>query len=188
MVNMGAVTESRAPSKRRRAHGSGLAELRAVMLTGGEACSALDISDEWLRNLRNGGWITKQPCGRYRADELFGGYIRNLRDANRRASKSAASRRVQDARAQEIEMRVQERAGKLMATDEAIATVDEIVGLFLTRLSGFPARCTRDIGLRKVIDGEVFALRQELTEHLTRRAAELKAEAKMQPETKGATA
>jgi hypothetical protein len=188
MVNMVAVTESRASSKRKRAHGCGLAELRAVMLTGGEACSALDISDEWLRNLRNGGWITKQPCGRYRADELFGGYIRNLRDANRRASKSAASRRVQDARTQEIELRVQERAGKLMQTEEAYAMVDEIVGLFLTRLSGFAARITRDIGLRKVIDNEVFALRQEVTEHLKRRAAESEAEAKMQPDTEGATA
>jgi hypothetical protein len=48
----------------------------------------------------------------------------------------------------------------------------------------------RDLGLRKVLDDEVFALRQELTEHLTHRAGELEAAARgeMQPDTEGAAA
>ena len=68
--------------------------------------------------------------------------------------------------------------------------IDEVVSLFLTRISALSARRTRDLGLRKVLDDEVFALRQELTEHLTHRAGELEAAARgeMQPNTEGAAA
>ena len=68
--------------------------------------------------------------------------------------------------------------------------IDEVVSLFLTRISALSARRTRDLGLRKVLDDEVFAWRQELTEHLTHRAGELEAAARgeMQPNTEGAAA
>jgi hypothetical protein len=77
-----------------------------------------------------------------------------------------------------------------MRTEEALAMIDEVVSLFLTRISALSARRTRDLGLRKVLDDEVFALRQELTEHLTHRAGELEAAARgeMQPNTEGAAA
>ena len=66
----------------------------------------------------------------------------------------------------------------------------EKVALILPTLLNASARCTRDLGLRKVLDDEVFALRQELTEHLTHRAGELEAAARgeMQPNTEGAAA
>jgi hypothetical protein len=77
-----------------------------------------------------------------------------------------------------------------MRTEEGLAMIDEVVSLFLTRISALSARRTRDLGLRKVLDDEVFALRQELTEHLTHRAGELEAAARgeMQPNTEGAAA
>ena len=64
------------------------------------------------------------------------------------------------------------------------------VALILPTLLNASARCTRDLGLRKVLDDEVFALRQELTEHSTHRAGELEAAARgeMQPDTEGAVA
>jgi hypothetical protein len=46
-----------------------------------------------------------------------------------------------------------------MRTEEALAMIDEVVSLFLTRISALSARSTRDLGLRKVLDDEVFALR-----------------------------
>jgi hypothetical protein len=58
----------------------------------------------------------------------------------------------------------------------------------LPTLLNASARCTRDLGLRKVLDDEVFALRQELTEHLTHRAGEAAARGEMQPDTEGAVA
>ena len=54
---------------------------------------------------------------------------------------------------------------KRMPVDEAVAHMDAMVGLFLTRLSGFAARCGgRDLAARRVIDRAVFDLRVEISE------------------------
>ena len=42
--------------------------------------------------------------------------------------------------------------------------MDEVVGLFISRLSGFAARCGgRDLAARRVIDRAVYDLRLEIT-------------------------
>jgi hypothetical protein len=48
------------------------------------------------------------------------GHIRYIRDENRRIRKRASARRVQDARAREIELRVAQHEGKLMTVLSAI--------------------------------------------------------------------
>jgi hypothetical protein len=55
--------------------------------------------------------------------------------------------------------------------EEAVGHMDEVVGLFLSRLSGFAARCGgRDLTARCAIDQAVYDLRLEISEAATKLA------------------
>jgi hypothetical protein len=53
-------------------------------------------------------------------------------------------------------------------------------------LSGLAARCSRDVAIRRVIEDEIFKLRQSISDMAEQKAREL--EARMQADTKGQTA
>jgi len=83
-------------------------------------------------------------------------------DSDRRAQKSAADSRVRDARAREIEVR---NAVRLIEIDEAMAIIEEMIGLFRAETAGLPARVTRDLQFRKTIEiavNDLLALWQKL--------------------------
>jgi hypothetical protein len=86
------------------------------------------------------------------------------------------------AKARELELRDAQKEGFSILTGESLATVDDITGLFLTGLSGLAARCSRDLGIREVIENEIFKLRQAISDTAERKAREL--EARMQADTK----
>ena len=68
-------------------------------------------------------------------------------------------------------MRIAEKQGSLIPLDEAVAHLDEVVGLFLTHLSGLAARCGgRDLAVRRSIDGAVYETRVAISEAATKLA------------------
>src|SRR5262249_53670145 len=123
--------------------------------------------------LSHDGWFSKDAGG-YRVTELVQGFVKYLRDENRRASKSAAASRVQDARARLLELRVAEREGKLMETSDALDATDQLVGAFLTGIGELPARCfPRDIPHRQIVEREVYELRRRIADKAKQKVAEL---------------
>ena len=140
---------------------------RGALLTTDQAAKLLMKSGERIRQLAKEGWIERQgPPGnaRYYLLDVVQGYIRFRDDEDRRQTKSAAASRVSDARAREIELRNAQREARMIETDEALAAIDALVGLFLTLLSGLAARCTRDLQVRRVIEGAVFDIRNQLAD------------------------
>lgn len=52
-----------------------------------------------------------------------------------------------------------------------MADMETLIGLFITRLSGFAARCGgRDLTARRAIDKAVYDLRLEISEACTKQA------------------
>ena len=80
------------------------------------------------------------------------GYIKFLKDEERRWSKSEVASRVQEARASEIEQRTARDGKTLIHRDELFAVVDEILGGLKSDLYGLPARVTRDMEQRRQIE------------------------------------
>jgi hypothetical protein len=112
-------------------------------------------SGERVRQLAKEGWIPKHGTGqgaRYALVDVVQGYIRFRDDVDRRGQKTAAATRISDARAREIELRTAIREGRLIDLDEALDAVEELIGLLRTELSGLPARCTRDLQIRRTIE------------------------------------
>ena len=59
----------------------------------------------------------------------------------------------------------------LIPVDEATSNMEQLVGLFLTGLSGLSARCGgRDLAARRAIDKTVYDLRVEIAEACTKLA------------------
>jgi hypothetical protein len=113
------------------------------------------VSAERVRQLTKEGWIEKQGKDQFYLVDVVQGYIRFRNDSDRRAQKSAADSRVRDARAREIELRNAVREGRLIEIDEAMAAVEQMIGLFRAETAGLPARVTRDLHFRKTIETAV---------------------------------
>jgi hypothetical protein len=122
------------------------------------AASLIMVTPQRLRQLVNEGFIPK-PKARdaYSLVGVVQGYIKFLKDEERRSNRVAGDTRVRDARAEEIEMRIEERSRALVkeAIAVSMAALDEAAGGLKSDLLSIPARVTKDIPLRRKIENEI---------------------------------
>jgi hypothetical protein len=128
---------------------------QAGMLNLQQVSRLLMISVEWVRKLHKAGYIPKTGKDQYPLVGTVQGYIRYMKDEDRRSSKSAADSRVRDARAKEIELRIAERERELISVEDAKGEFAQFVATVRSEMVGLPARVTRDMELRRVIEKEV---------------------------------
>ena len=106
------------------------------------------------------GVLERRSDGKFDLDDNRRRYILHLREERKRSPKSEADADFQRAKSELIRIRIQEKQRQLINAEEAYAMIDEMVGLFLTGLSGFAARCGgRDLATRRAIDQAVYDLR-----------------------------
>jgi len=103
------------------------------------------------------GILVRLADGSFDLDDCRLRYIRWLRGEDRRAAKSAGTDRMRDARAAEIEQRMAERDGRMIAEAQAetLRIVDEFGGPLKSDLMALPARVTTDISLRRKIENGI---------------------------------
>jgi hypothetical protein len=128
-------------------------ERQAGLISAANAAKLLLLSPERIRQLVKAGYIPPPVShGQYYLVGAVQGYIRFLKDEERRASKSQADTRVRDARAQEIEVRIAEKTRELIPLSEALDFSDRFIGFFIKELKSLPARCTRDLSQRRLLE------------------------------------
>ena len=139
-------------------------EKHADIITTKQAAQLIKTSDERIRQLCKDGWFQKQGHGKYHLVAVVQGYIDFLKDAERRASKSAASSRMQDLKTQKAALELQVAQRELLPRDDLYAASDFISATVKNEMLGLPARLTRDLDERAAIDNEVRnALNREIT-------------------------
>ena len=125
----------------------------------------------YLDKLVEMGVIERRADGKFDLDDNRRRYILHLREERKRSPKSEADADFQRAKSELIRIRIQEKQRQLINAEEAYAMIDQMVGLFLTGLSGFAARCGgRDLATRRAIDQAVFDLRRDISEAATKLA------------------
>ncbi|MDN2582954.1 hypothetical protein [Aquibium sp. ELW1220] len=142
----------------------------------GQAARLLMISEERIRQLVKQGYVPRSDKRGY--VQLVGsvqGYLRYLKDDERRSAKSAADSRVRDARALEIELRIAERTRDLIPIDDALTDMAELAGMVRSELAGLPARLTRIIDERQKIEAEIDGVLSRLAERAAQKAEGLEA-------------
>lgn len=128
---------------------------REVLLTTAQAAALLELSPARIGQLIKSGHIEKRGKDQVPLVSAVRGYIRFLKDEERRANKSAAASRVQDARARDIELKIAEKESRLIDMVEHLDLFAEAFGIVKTGLAGVPMRATRDQDLRRKIEAEI---------------------------------
>ena len=72
------------------------------------------------------------------------GYLKYLKEDERRSTRSAADSRVRDARALEIELRIAERTRDLIPLEDALTDMAELAGLLTQAVPKTAQRGTED--------------------------------------------
>jgi hypothetical protein len=122
----------------------------------------LDCSRTYLHKLEADGVIQRQGDG-FPLDASRVAYLRFLRRERKQSPRSQADAEFTAAKTRLILMRVQERERTLIPMSEVTETIDAIMGILLTALSGLPARIAGyDLAARRKIEKIIFEVRTEL--------------------------
>lgn len=122
------------------------------MIAPGRAAALLMLSAERLRQLARDGYFPKATRAGYPLAAVVQGYIRFLKDEERRTSKVQADSGLKAARQREVELRIAVREGQLVELDEIKAVFIEIGATLRAELNGLPSAVTRDVKLREDIE------------------------------------
>jgi hypothetical protein len=124
------------------------------------------IGPERIRQLSKSGYISIPKRGYTTIISAVQGYIRFLKDEERKQTQTGAAERARDARAREIEQRIAERDRRLIPIDEAELAMDLLVGAVAKELDGMAARITRDMAFRRMIEADVHGAKIRIADAL----------------------
>jgi hypothetical protein len=133
----------------------------------------LDCSRTYIGKLEAEGVIQRQGEG-YPLDHSRAAYLRYLRREHRRSPRAEADADHVKVKTEMLQMRLAEKRGELVRRDAHEAMIDQMAGLVLTKLGGWPARIAgADLGLRRRAEAVLRELRRtEIAEACTKLADE----------------
>lgn len=123
-------------------------------LTTKQAAQLLLLGEERIRQLAKEGWVEKTGRSRYPLIPLVQGYIRYLRDAERRTTKSASASRGQDLRNERAAFELSLLKREHLPREDLTSAIDVICGALNSEIHGLAARITRDPELMARIEEE----------------------------------
>ena len=132
----------------------------------------LDCSRAYIGKLEAEGVIQWQGDS-FPLDQSRVAYLRYLRRERKQSPRSEADSQFILAKAELLQLRIQERKGALIPVEDAAYRMEKLTGVFLTGLSSFPAMIAgRDLVQRRAVEKAVFNLRTEISETLNKLGAE----------------
>ena len=156
----------------------------------GEAVTAtalgkhLDLTIQRIKQLANEGVIEQLPNGRYAQDACRIAYLRWLRAPERRTQRSKVDSDFTKAKTELIAIRVAEKKRELMMTEEALADMEQLIGIVLTEMSSMPALIGgSDLQLRRKAEQAVYNCRVKMANTFLKIAEEAKGPASPTTET-----
>lgn len=117
-----------------------MAQDQAGIITIAQAAQLLMVTPERVRQLIRSGHIASAGRGHVPLVSAVQGYIHFWESDERGAQRRAALSRVQEARAQEIELRVARQREELAPIDDAIDAMDFVVEITSEELRKLPGR------------------------------------------------
>lgn len=123
-----------------------------------------------INELVKEGVLIQSEDGSYNLADCIRRYVDYKVGLAKNASDSSSKNdRLKDAKAQEIELKLQQRERTLVRLDDAIAQIDWVVGKMLAAMSGIPARVTRNPRERQRIEQIINGVRQRLADDFEKR-------------------
>jgi hypothetical protein len=135
--------------------------------------ACLGITAARVGQLVKAGWFKQVAHNKYDWIEACSGYIKFLRDENRKTSRTASDSRIRDAKARDIEVRTQQRLSQLVPLDVYDEMIDSFAGVVRSEFAGLAATATRDLTMRRIIEREVNARLRRIAEYALAQAIRL---------------
>ncbi len=132
-----------------------MAETQGDAITYEVAGRLLMIGPDRVRQLVKAGYITKVKPSHTTIVSAVQGYIRFLKDEDRKNTKTGAVQRATDARTREIELRIAERKRDLIPQEDAKAVIAQLSAMMRAEFTGLPTRYTREIAERRKLEQEI---------------------------------
>jgi hypothetical protein len=148
--------------------------LSDAVIGAADAAKLIGKSQTWLVNLVKEGRVKRAERGLYRPVDVVKGYVATILESKKQTSKSASLAQVQTARAAEIELRTARQERKIIKTDEAIAFVDEILGVLKADFDGAAAAITRDPAMRAQIEAKINDILNHAADRIEQKGSALR--------------
>lgn len=124
----------------------------AGTITTGQAAKLLMVSEAWVGKLHKMEYVPKAGRGKWNLVSVVQGYIRFLKDEDRRSSKSASASRMQDVKTARLELQMRAESRELVPFDDAKLVLDTAAGLMRSSVMAVPAKFTRDLKERRRLE------------------------------------
>src|SRR4051794_38141199 len=124
-----------------------------------EICELTGFTKQYLHALENDAVVSRVGRDLWLLAPTIRSLITHLRSENRRGQRGVANARLADMKAKALEVRLQRETNDLVPYEQVQEALDLIFGTLVTRLMTVPARCTRDLVLRRIIETEIDAAR-----------------------------
>ena len=121
-------------------------------ITTKEAAALLMVSTVWVGKLADQGYVEKVGRGRWDLANVVQGYIRWLKDEDRRSSKTATASRMQEVKTARLEMQMAKERHELVPIEDVMLVLDTMTSLTKSSVMSVAARYTRDIPERRRLE------------------------------------
>jgi hypothetical protein len=132
----------------------------------------LDCSRTYIGKLEADGVIQRQGDG-FLLDQSRVAYLRYLRRERQQSPRREADAAHVAVKTEMLQLRLMQARRELVSREAHEAMIDQMAGLVLTKLGGWPARVGgADLGVRRRAEAVLRELRTEIAEACTKRADE----------------
>jgi len=144
------------------------------VITTTQAAKLLMVSEAWIGKLHKMEYVPKAGRGKWNLVAVVQGYIRFLKDEDRRSSKSASHSRMTDIKAERLEMQMKAERRELVPFDDTRLVLDTAAGLMQSTLMAVPAKFTRDIAERRRLEALIVEALGTVADGIEKKADALK--------------
>ena len=131
----------------------------------------LSCVPSYIRKLVEQGVIERRGDGRFDQDQCRLKYLAHLREARKVSPRGAVDTAFTAAKTALVQLRVAERAGKLIPGEQHDARCEEIAGTFLAALSSMPAQvAVGDLSMRRRLERWVYDTRTSIAKVMLAKA------------------
>lgn len=149
-------------------------KLSGMAITSTQAAEIIGLSPAMISHYCKAGIIPVDDTKRITLGGAMQGIVSHLRQQRSKTSAALAiNAELQEARLKEVNLRIAEREGRLMDVNEINHLFTVAFANFRIRLSSIPNRCTRDAGLRHIIETEIDDAMAELADWFLAESARL---------------
>jgi hypothetical protein len=152
-----------------------IADDGAELVSGNELARHLYMSRQNIDALVSSGVIERRGDGLFDQAQCRLRYIKHLQSERRGNARAEADAALSRSKARMLQLRIGLQEKELMHVSDHLEAIDALCGLFLEKITTMPARCSRDLDVRRSIDKVARQIRDEIADEYKKKAEEMTA-------------